>query len=675
MAAARVSIPAAMRRMIQDIKEIAGGHADEEVYAVLCECDMDPNEAAQRLLSRGTFHEVKRKRDKKKESRKEPSDPRLRPGVQGRDVKCGQGNYSPRELPNSNDSKRSAALEDTEGVTTSLLDVSQSIKPHISAVDPIHSLSLEARSHDEISTKHDFSNQQTTAVLEVSSQPSSSVRPSGNMLSSSYNTRNPKSTNKPTQAENVMFEDVPIRVGTVTLSVPVLNSARKEDLSLKVDKRLTEMQLSDKQHVIIPDHLQVTESEKYGLSFGSFGTSLEQTAPKGPECEKGSAPPEDDSPQELHEVVCEPAISCQGASTGIDMEAHKGLQQLSVDDSSLQRVYGSSETSEIAGSDAGKDFSGASHIPQDSVAHSTKHDDQTQVPQANDNSEGYHTKIYQPIADVDGGISPFAAPVAPIKYGNIPVSHVQTGEAEEGINSNSFVVPSPGSSPFVPSASGVVPSSIAVPQPPVPLFRQPVGVPLAHYAPSFIPYNHYISPFYYPPHALNHFMGTAAVFPQSPSSGSMYPPVSASVAPQVKYSSSAYKTDENTGSQAQVGIPGAYTVYGSSPSVYTNTAVVMNGASVETDDAIGSQFKESNVFVAGQQSDGSTVWIPAPGQDVSLLQPTSFGVSALSKDSIWHLWPLKLVELADEGIQRFSCIGSRSIDFRICSKKAPASCS
>jgi hypothetical protein len=54
MAAARVSIPVVARRIIQDIKEIAGGHADEEVYAVLRECDMDPNEATQRLLSRGT---------------------------------------------------------------------------------------------------------------------------------------------------------------------------------------------------------------------------------------------------------------------------------------------------------------------------------------------------------------------------------------------------------------------------------------------------------------------------------------------------------------------------------------------------------------------------------------------------------------------------------------------
>lgn len=95
-------------------------------------------------------------------------------------------------------------------------------------------------------------------------------------------------------------------------------------------------------------------------------------------------------------------------------------------------------------------------------------------------------------------------------------------------------------------------------------------------------------------------MGNAAVFPQSPSTGSMYPPVSASVA-QVKYSSSAYKTDENTGSQTHVAIPGAYAVYGSSPAVYTNNAVVMNGGSVETDDSIGSHIKENNVFIAGQQ--------------------------------------------------------------------------
>ncbi|TVU11034.1 hypothetical protein EJB05_44596 [Eragrostis curvula] len=717
MAAARVSIPAAARRMIQDIKEIAGGHADEEVYAVLRECDMDPNEAAQRLLNRGTFHEVKRKRDKKKESRKESADPRWRPGVQGRDIKGGQGTYSSRQLSNSNDLSGKKALpgkeigvnqnmdkgngifinrnmESKSSTSSSSLSGGLSNGPsqHVAPIEKNYPTvgrlltsdskqaadlegtkddmtsaleSVEAHSHDEIClAKHDSEGQQAVAVLEVSSQPSS-VRPSASMPSSSYRSHsqqlnvshkakvfftsvvankawNPKSASKPTPAENVTYKDVPITVGTVTLSVPVLSSAHKEDLSLEVDKRLTEMQLSDKQHVIIPDHLQVTESEKYGLSFGSFGNSFERTAPKGPECEKSSDPPEEDSSHELHELGREPAISCQGVSSVINMEAHKGVQQLSVDDSSPQRAYGSSETLEVAGSDLAKDSSEASHVHQDSAAqtptsYSTfalapqNHGSQTQlletsesqVHEANDFSASHHTQLYQPIANVDAHISPFAAPgAAPMKYGNIPVSRAQTSEAQEGINS--FVVPSTGSSTLVPAASGAVPSSMAIPQPPVPIFRQPVGVQVPHYAPSFIPYNHYISPLYYPPHTLNHFMGNAAVFPQLPSTGSMYPPVSAAGAPPAKYASSLYKPDDNTGNQTHVGVPGAYAVYGSSPSVYTNNAVVTNGASVETDDAIGSQFKENNGFVAVQQNDGSTVWIPAPGHDVSLLQPTSF---------------------------------------------------
>jgi hypothetical protein len=100
MAAARVSIPAAVRRTIQNIKEIAGGHTDEEVYAVLRECNMDPNETTDRLLNQGTFHEVRRKRDKKKESAKESADARWRPGMQGRGGKGGWGNSS-RQLSNS----------------------------------------------------------------------------------------------------------------------------------------------------------------------------------------------------------------------------------------------------------------------------------------------------------------------------------------------------------------------------------------------------------------------------------------------------------------------------------------------------------------------------------------------------------------------------------------------
>jgi hypothetical protein len=55
-----------------------------------------------------------------------------------------------------------------------------------------------------------------------------------------------------------------------------------------------------------------------------------------------------------------------------------------------------------------------------------------QVPQSNDFSENYDTQIYQPIDDdVEVHLTPFIAPGAPIKYGNIPASHAQTSETQE----------------------------------------------------------------------------------------------------------------------------------------------------------------------------------------------------------------------------------------------------
>lgn len=51
----RVSIPVITRETIKNIKEIAGNHSDDEVYAVLRECSMDPNETAHKLLFQGQF--------------------------------------------------------------------------------------------------------------------------------------------------------------------------------------------------------------------------------------------------------------------------------------------------------------------------------------------------------------------------------------------------------------------------------------------------------------------------------------------------------------------------------------------------------------------------------------------------------------------------------------------
>ncbi|KAG2332718.1 hypothetical protein Bca4012_017667 [Brassica carinata] len=72
-------IPSGSRKTVQNLKEIVNC-PEAEIYAVLKDCNMDPNEAVHRLLSQDPFHEVKSKKDKKKENRDIP-DSRSRGGV------------------------------------------------------------------------------------------------------------------------------------------------------------------------------------------------------------------------------------------------------------------------------------------------------------------------------------------------------------------------------------------------------------------------------------------------------------------------------------------------------------------------------------------------------------------------------------------------------------------
>lgn len=48
-------VPAASRKMVQSLKEIVSNFSEQEIYAVLKECNMDPNEAVSRLLSEGSL--------------------------------------------------------------------------------------------------------------------------------------------------------------------------------------------------------------------------------------------------------------------------------------------------------------------------------------------------------------------------------------------------------------------------------------------------------------------------------------------------------------------------------------------------------------------------------------------------------------------------------------------
>ncbi|XP_047331269.1 GBF-interacting protein 1-like [Impatiens glandulifera] len=62
----RVPIPDNVREMVREIKNITERHSEEDVYAMLQECNMDSNEATQRLLYIDSFQEVRNRRDRKK---------------------------------------------------------------------------------------------------------------------------------------------------------------------------------------------------------------------------------------------------------------------------------------------------------------------------------------------------------------------------------------------------------------------------------------------------------------------------------------------------------------------------------------------------------------------------------------------------------------------------------
>ncbi|XP_076949622.1 uncharacterized protein LOC143622309 isoform X2 [Bidens hawaiensis] len=94
------NIPAACRKMVESLKEIVnggGGLSDAEIYAALKDSNMDPNEAVNRLLSQDPFHEVKSKREKKKEF-KDTTESRPRGGgnTSNRGSRSGTDRYAGR---------------------------------------------------------------------------------------------------------------------------------------------------------------------------------------------------------------------------------------------------------------------------------------------------------------------------------------------------------------------------------------------------------------------------------------------------------------------------------------------------------------------------------------------------------------------------------------------------
>ncbi|URE36057.1 hypothetical protein MUK42_07806 [Musa troglodytarum] len=710
---ARVSIPPSVRRTIQNIKEIAGHHTDEDIYSMLKECAMDPNETAQKLLLQDTFHEVKRKRDKRRENVREHSDRRWRPGPLGRGGGGGHQNFSYRYLSNGVADRRNITSGNENGVdqgpdndNTSFLHIATgignksttfissnfstvsgvtnghnktdmlssqgclsqvsgdsaimsseecsaktnlvtvpspvgcspgklaTIKHVIQCRERVVEMATNKVVSDDVSSlmgkgSKEISSSYVNREIQVKSKgseanqltgaseaafSSSEIGPTG-IRSSNYGNHSqqpvgsqkvvpnkewkPKSAHTDhTQASGIAGNyDVPMMGNAVSqsVSVPASCSVELEETISKLEKKLDEVQLSVRQHVIIPDHLQVAGSERHGLSFGSFDACFNVDFANGDKCDK-SATQLSGLLQENEENVEQPS-SCIHIASSASQEDHPEHIQ---SPRHMPENYSSREAG-IYGTSATKEYDQAKQEP-------------VIAPE--------DPKI--PVVPSVSMNSTFG--LVPQMFGNqfAPFWSSEPGSCDTNqpnfVNGSSVILSTAGSTPLATQAVGAMQSSGVVSQQPVPIFRQTAGVHLSHYP---ISYGQYFSPFYVPPPALHPFLSSVA-FPQQPHIGSMYPPPgTAAAAAPVKFSLSQYKPGANISSSAFIGIPVGYGTYNSTPTCYTHSPVVSSGNSTSKEDLNSTQFKENNIYSSEQQSEGSAAWIPAPGQDNSTLQTTT----------------------------------------------------
>ncbi|XP_021632548.1 GBF-interacting protein 1-like isoform X3 [Manihot esculenta] len=802
----RVSIPSNVRKMIQNIKEITGNHSEEEIYAMLKDCSMDPNETAQKLLFQDPFHEVKKKRDRRKENvnNRESGEARWKPGTQGRGSRGGRPNFSARytshdagggrntgpardngtnqaaekgdgnSLPAPQEKTYSSAAvvangaigepsgsnsemhasdipsgsgrsqhevtstatagskfgssvspinadknliiasgtgdAHSEPIPSSSNSLVPATPPSSSAVcfsssDPVLVPSNDSRLSGTVGTiKREVGNHravvESNTVIPAEKSASEIATPSlqgkipsksqvgkgqlseslqsssasnhggssGSRPSSNYSSRSQQvvglqkvgSTKewKPKPA----ISNVPLGSGTGSSDAPNIpvepsvqsqalsNVLSSEEATSKLQKKLEELHLPQRQHVIIPNHIHVPESERTKFSFGSFDASFGLMASyvSGPESDKSSTPLSETS-QGIEEAVEEQAVSNQDALLTAEEEAdHPESPSHAPENLPGDNDVSSSAVPEC--NESKPETALLSGVQPYSVVHTSpsynfgfappmlssqtapfencesQERDVSRLPsfvvQQPFDPTSYYAQFYRAGADSDGRVSPFPSAAVAGKYnGNVAVLPPHSSQSpQEG--GNSLVLSTAGPTPQVTQA-GLMQSSIAVTQQPLPVFRPPTGLHIPHYPPNLIPYGHYFSPFYVPSPGLHQFLSNGA-FPQQPQAGSLYPAPPAAAAMGIKYSLPQYKPGSNTGNSTHIGMASGYGSYGSSQTGYSPSSAATGGNSTTNEDLGAPQFKESNVYITGQQSEGSAVWIAAPGRDISSLPASSF---------------------------------------------------
>lgn len=440
-------------------------------------------------------------------------------------------------------------------------------------------------------------------------------------------------------------------ISAPSLSPP--SAVNVDDGATKLQEKLEQLNVRNEHHLIIPNHLQVPEAAFIGLSFGSFGaffgntfstefgkggsdkssTPLSETSQKtedsNEEPSSRTSDPSPDSPGEHHEQTS--PSEDQNLSSGIDITDSITTNGVSQSDPSkqdpvvqLDPQYSPVETApsyasvglmpQIMGSQY------HSYEPTLSSPLDASRQPGLMMQQQYDPSTSCYTPFLRP-GDGDARFNPFAGATAISKYnGNATFLAGQNVSVSQETGSSAAVSSAGPTAPGTQMA-GVAQTTVSFPQQQMHLFPQPGGVHISHFPPTYFPYPHqYFSPLYISPPAINNFAGNIG-YPQ-PSSGTNYPLPSGSSFPSaaaaMKYSLSQFKPMTGGGNSSQTGFPVGYASYTASPSGFSASPAVTGGSRSGFEEN-----KETNVYIPGQQVDGSAFWFRTP-QNISGMQSNSY---------------------------------------------------
>ncbi|KAF3638540.1 putative F-box protein CPR30-like [Capsicum annuum] len=407
-------------------------------------------------------------------------------------------------------------------------------------------------------------------------------------------------------------------------SISKLNSS-EEQVVPQLDVKLGKLNIStNRQAVIFPDHLQVPDSFRSGLTFGSLDPQSDPSISCGKDSMPVETVPANDSTSMEPGSYEDASSETQGGDYPGDLPSHQHESEnvSSFEVSGASPVYDPSEPEKFPPSTGSQlpllqtpDYS-LGFVPPMQGPQLVFEGQEQQACHCSPKTSllpMFHLNVFFSVGkSVLGGAS-FVLANSTLKLYHLPSIPTTTSLSPLYCGGNSQPSSTLGSNQPVAQPIGLGQSSVGVPPHLFPLVRQP-------FPPNYMPYNPYI-PHLYMPQSAHQFLGPSG-YPQQPSAPNYYMSPSVTAAGAKLPLPSLYKPAAIAGNLNHYGIPPGYSSYGSSTVSYNGTPGLVCSASNEN--FTTPELKEKNVYSMQNQHEDYHYRNCAPGRDQSMLQTNYF---------------------------------------------------